>query len=1622
LSPLFVIVRIFLFLSLILPGWGYCLRKQADISVLDSLLRENQDLKERLNFLEARREAFRWARFPEGAVLRSGTVMQSLVTGEGRLALATDKQGLVFYDGTVFEVVNSRFSGLSDNFSTALALLPGNRAFIGTSTGLFYYDQGKVSRPANLPPELAFGPVSCLAARGEGELWVGTQGAGVWHLAKGRWKNYRFAKDSAGLSNDNINSLLIDERMKAVWAATAGGGVCNFDETGWRSYKEPLGPGSSEVYCLTLDADGLVWIGTVSAGAGYWDGVHWRKAPLPLGKNEGVVSISVLDGGDLFFGTTSGSFIYKRQSGAWQRIPIPEELSPYPIISASEAHGRLWLSPSGQGIYLYDRGIIERYGFQQGLPSDLVYDLAQAPDGRIWACTWNGAGIFDGLKWKRMGQREGLPGDLVTCVLFDRQGTVFFGTHNGVAVFSLNGWTFYNRDKGLKSNTINHLSLDSGNRLWISTEGGGLAVIDGDSLKLFSKAEGLPAEEVQATACDPDGVLWVATKKGLASLKEGKIIPASEMGKTEKTHPGPYHFTALYLAGDRSLWAATYGQGVWCRDTEGRWRQYTVEDGLGSNEVYAVAGGNGGQLFFGTAMGLSLFDRKHWRTYGPADGLNSGAVKSIAVARDSSLWLSFEGQGVIRFDLTRFQLPETYILTQSGLLIGQDAINHRVQLAAAKDTTGTGNSADTVGGRFLLENRYYVSLSGAARQDTIFSDRIELRCIGITPWWPEPATQFRYSYKLDSGSWSEFSHQSIIGLYGLKRGTHVISVRAKGPHLKIDPTAAIYAVFVDIPSILSDWRFYAVGLIILSLIGGIIFRREISWCTARIRHRHFRPVTPNPFNPNMPLRERERFFGREETLDILSESFSSGSASIIIHGGEKIGLTTLLLQTADHVRNHGAKTFYIDLARLYFPDINSLIEHLGALLADKDSKSSTGAERHYGTLEGFRDLVSHEKSSPVFFFDNAEFFGRLILRDQKLGPRLEYTLRELVLSDNGASFVFGLKTLDLFRDQVKILFDMSRIIRVGKVGYEAAKAIVTKPLTGQALLHDDALDLLVRLAGGQPFLLYALGQELVETMNRQQTTNLCTIELARRAVENLIDNPPILLIDRWEELTKREKLLLASAVRAMFSSSKPVSLSLTDIVGILSSHRISLLEEELAKASADLARRLLLSGEEGGRIIVEDSLLNRWIYAKQTIDRINALEEYDPGVAMRKLSEELSHSFRMTELADRVLSFLESILHFEWGALISGLAAFEPGTEVPLLELGKTGPEGDRIKLPQSLSGTIYEKLSLLGGSLMVEEKSPAGEFSDQTVPFPPGTLLVPLITRGIIMGFLALGRRRDGERYSRRDRLFVETIAEQVAISMENVRLYEEETEKERLRQELETARKMQMAILPERKPDFRGLDIFSYLNPATEIGGDYFDYNLIGEDSLVFIIGDVSGHGISAGTLVYMAKSCIFNQIRVDYSVEKMMSAMNDMVYGALKQRLLMTICYAVFDLKRHTLSYSIAGHPFPYHYSADSGKLNELDLSAYPLGVTSRARYKTAEISFAAGDIFVFYSDGIIEAMEPGGEQFGFPRFEKLIAANLSFDAETISRNIIKEFHNFIRENPQDDDVTLVVIKVK
>jgi len=242
---------------------------------------------------------------------------------------------------------------------------------------------------------------------------------------------------------------------------------------------------------------------------------------------------------------------------------------------------------------------------------------------------------------------------------------------------------------------------------------------------------------------------------------------------------------------------------------------------------------------------------------------------------------------------------------------------------------------------------------------------------------------------------------------------------------------------------------------------------------------------------------------------------------------------------------------------------------------------------------------------------------------------------------------------------------------------------------------------------------------------------------------------------------------------------------------------------------------------------------------------------------------------------------------------------------------------------------------------------------------------------------------------------------------------------ERERVKAEIDAANRIQSALLPIEAPMLAGASFASHYRAATEIGGDYFDFLPQPSGEIGIAFGDVSGHGLTSGIVMAMAKSALLVQVDYDSSPRAVLDVLNDVVMKTAPKRILMTFFFGVLDPRTQTLRFSSAGHLDPYVYRATSGKLESLSSWGFPLGVKRRDPFKEHTVEFASGDRLILYSDGLIEAVDDDGEPFGFERFERTLLECGHMNADEIKKTLLGTIRKFTRNRPPDDDQTLVVV---
>jgi steroid delta-isomerase-like uncharacterized protein len=250
------------------------------------------------------------------------------------------------------------------------------------------------------------------------------------------------------------------------------------------------------------------------------------------------------------------------------------------------------------------------------------------------------------------------------------------------------------------------------------------------------------------------------------------------------------------------------------------------------------------------------------------------------------------------------------------------------------------------------------------------------------------------------------------------------------------------------------------------------------------------------------------------------------------------------------------------------------------------------------------------------------------------------------------------------------------------------------------------------------------------------------------------------------------------------------------------------------------------------------------------------------------------------------------------------------------------------------------------------------------------------------------------------------------------HTRLEQEIRERERIEQELRVARSIQQASLPKEVPTLEGWQIAPFYQPAREVGGDFYDFLELKDGQLGLVVGDATGKGVPAALVMASARSMLRAVTQAsDYSPGDVLRRVNDSLVIDIPPNMFVTCFYAILDPESGSLAYANAGHDLPY--LCRRGEAEELRARGMPLGLMPGMSYEEKEIELAAGDCALFYSDGLVEAHDPKGEMFGFPRLRALIAEHA--EESSLGDYLLEKLYSFVEEGwEQEDDITLLTLR--
>ena len=304
--------------------------------------------------------------------------------------------------------------------------------------------------------------------------------------------------------------------------------------------------------------------------------------------------------------------------------------------------------------------------------------------------------------------------------------------------------------------------------------------------------------------------------------------------------------------------------------------------------------------------------------------------------------------------------------------------------------------------------------------------------------------------------------------------------------------------------------------------------------------------------------------------------------------------------------------------------------------------------------------------------------------------------------------------------------------------------------------------------------------------------------------------------------------------------------------------------------------------------------------------------------------------------------------------------------------------------------------------------------------------LAIPLMLKDRCIGVLDL-ESPELDAFTKRDVEILTLLASQAAVAIENARLYETVRANEiRLEKELHFAQRVQAALLPVGLPKrMKGVDVGARFAPARELGGDFHDFLSPESNMLAVALGDVSGKGVPAALYsVFAAELVRGRTFRRRYLPDRsgpasVLSSVNTILHQRQLEEYYCTLCYAIFDLKRRNVTLANSGLPYPVRASA--GGVSQIELPGVPLGSFQGSTYDELTFALHPGDLFVFCSDGVYEAMNENGEEFGSGRLLRIVEQSRELAPRAVVDAIFQAVEEFREGFAPNDDMTAVAVKI-
>lgn len=400
-----------------------------------------------------------------------------------------------------------------------------------------------------------------------------------------------------------------------------------------------------------------------------------------------------------------------------------------------------------------------------------------------------------------------------------------------------------------------------------------------------------------------------------------------------------------------------------------------------------------------------------------------------------------------------------------------------------------------------------------------------------------------------------------------------------------------------------------------------------------------------------------------------------------------------------------------------------------------------------------------------------------------------------------------------------------------------------------------------------------------------------------------------------------------------------------------------------------------------------------------------------------RISQDFNSSLDLDEVLNRVIDEVIAAVRAERGFLMLRDAASQLRFRVA------RGIDRHTIEQPQfQVSRSVIERVAAEGRSLLTSDAQDDAWLKTHRSIMVLGLrsiLCVPLQIKGSLLGVIYVDNRLQSGIFQPADLDLLTAIASSAATAIENARLYQVAVEQGRLERELQMARELQASLLPRKTPQLAGWDFAAYWQPARQVSGDFYDF-IPTEQGVGVVIADVSDKGMPAALFMALSRTIVrASLIQADSPADGMLHA-NQLICADSPNSMFVTLFAAQIDRASGDLIFVNAGHNPPYLYRATADQPQRLARTGMALGIDDSTRFDQQVVHLDPGDTLILYTDGILDALNARGEEFGDERLRQVCAQHRMESATHIVAALRDEVLHFVGDQPLADDCTVVVVQ--